>query len=84
MFYVYRIRGVKYPDRSNTGHREDLKQRFLDHNQGRNVSTALYRTWRLIFYLAFEKKEIALDFGRYLKPGSGKAFARKRLWKSDP
>lgn len=84
MFYVYRIRSVKYPDRSSTGLREDLKQRFSDHNQGRNVSTGPYRTWKLIFYSAFEKKEITLDFERYLKSGSGKAFARKRLWKSDP
>ena len=65
------------------GLREDLKQRFPDHNQGRNVSTAQYRTWKLIFYSAFEKKKIALDFERYLKSGSGKAFARKRLLKSD-
>jgi len=56
MFYVYRIRSIKYPDSSQTGLREDLKQRFSDHNQGRSVSTALYRTWKLIFYLAFEKK----------------------------
>ena len=27
-----------------------------------------------------EKKESALDFEKYLKTGSGKAFARKRLW----
>ena len=84
MFYVYRIRSVKYPDRPYSGLREDLKQRFSDHNQGRSVSTALYRSWKLIFYSAFEKKEIALDFERYLKSGSGKAFARKRLRKSDP
>ena len=84
MFYVYRIQSVKYPDRSYTGFTEDLKQRVSDHNQGRNVSTAPYRTWKLIFYSAFEEKEIALDFERYLKSGFGKAFARKRLWKSDP
>jgi len=83
MFNVYRIHRLKYLDSLYSGFREDLKQRFSDHNHGRNVSAAPYRPWKLIFYSAFEKKEIALDFECYLKSGSGKAFARKRLWKSD-
>gem|GEM_PF-2269319 len=49
MFDFFRDRRVKYPGHSNAGPRVDLKQRFSDHNQGRNVSTATYRAWKLIF-----------------------------------
>jgi hypothetical protein len=34
----------------------------------------------LITYLAFSDKELALSFERYLKGGSGHAFANHRLW----
>lgn len=83
MFYVYRIQSIDCPDRFYTGFTEDLKQRVLEHNRGRNISTATLRPWKLVFYSAFEENEMALEFERYLKSGSGKAFARKRLWKSN-
>jgi len=35
--------------------------------------------YKLIFYSAFENKVKVLDFEKYLKHGSGHAFARKRL-----
>jgi hypothetical protein len=31
-------------------------------------------------YLCFEDDRRAVDFERYLKTGSGQAFANKRLW----
>jgi hypothetical protein len=31
-------------------------------------------------YLAFDSEEKALDFERYIKIGSGHAFAQKRFW----
>jgi len=80
VFYVYRIQSVDNSDRFYTGFSEDLKQRIKDHNRGSNTSTAPYRPWKLVFYAAFETKEAAMDFERYLKTGSGKAFAAKRLW----
>jgi len=44
------------------------------------VSTANGRPWKLKRYIAFQSKPAALTFERYLKTGSGHAFARKRLW----
>jgi hypothetical protein len=35
--------------------------------------------WRLKTYLAFSDEKRALEFGKYLKSGSGRAFAKKRL-----
>jgi hypothetical protein len=36
--------------------------------------------WELVTYHAFQDKFKAYDFERYLKTGSGKAFASKRFW----
>ncbi len=80
MHYVYLIEsavkdGVRY-----TGFTGDLRQRMREHNAGKSVSTAGSRPWRLVTYLAFSTRSQALNFERYLKSGSGHAFARKRLW----
>ncbi|MDA0346955.1 MAG: GIY-YIG nuclease family protein [Verrucomicrobia bacterium] len=80
MYYVYRIQSINFRDQSYTGFSSDLEKRLAKHNAGGNRSTAPFRPWKLVFYAAFEKKESALDFEKYLKTGSGKAFARKRLW----
>lgn len=82
MYYVYRIRSELDPSKHYIGFTRDLKQRLADHSKGSNESTAPFRPWTLVFYAAFDQKETALAFERYLKTGSGKAFARKRLWPS--
>ncbi|MDA0348571.1 MAG: GIY-YIG nuclease family protein [Verrucomicrobia bacterium] len=81
MNYVYRLESIVDPNQHYTGFTTNLKIRFKAHNKGSNKSTAPFRPWKLVFYAAFEEKKSALDFERYLKSGSGKAFARKRLWK---
>jgi len=80
MHYVYRLRSERYPDQKYTGYSGDLKRRVRQHNSGQNTSTAPFRPWRLVFYAAFESETAARAFERYLKTGSGKAFAGKRLW----
>ena len=79
MYYVYLIRSEMHPSRRYVGSTEDLKQRLTDHNEGRNVSTAPFRPWRLVTYTAFANKEPALAFEHYLKSGSGHAFAKRHL-----
>ncbi len=80
MNYVYLIEGEG--GHRYVGYTENLRQRLLDHNAGKNPSTAAFRPWRLDAYLAFSSKLQALRFEAYLKSGSGHAFARKRLWKA--
>jgi predicted GIY-YIG superfamily endonuclease len=50
-----------------------------EHNAGVMKSTKSHRPWRLVFFAAFETLKKAKDFELYLKSGSGKAFAYKRL-----
>ena len=44
------------------------------------VYTSKYRPWKVVMYLCFEDERRAAEFERYLKTGSGQAFANKRLW----
>lgn len=65
------------------GSTKDLRLRFKQHNAGLSKATAPYKPWKLVWYGAFEDKKLAEDFERYLKTGSGKAFAYKRLANSE-
>jgi len=79
MFYVYILRSEIAQEQTYVGFTEDLKARLAKHNEGGSPHTAKYKPWRVIFYSAFHDKEKALDFEKYLKSHSGKAFANKRL-----
>ena len=80
MFYVYFLQSISYPDQIYTGYTTDIEQRIKNHNSGSTPHTAKYKPWRLHAYFAFEDKEIAYNFEKYLKTGSGRAFAKKKLW----
>jgi putative endonuclease len=80
MFYVYHLRSLPYPEQRYTGFTENLKERLTSHNRGESSHTAKFVPWSLVSYHAFSDKKLALDFENYLKTGSGRAFAHKRLW----
>jgi predicted GIY-YIG superfamily endonuclease len=80
MHYVYLLESESEPDRRYVGLTIDLRQRLQDHNAGKSSHTAKYRPWRIVTYVAFSNRSKAEAFERYLKSGSGHAFARKRLW----
>ena len=42
--------------------------------------TSKFLPWKLVTYVAFSDEQKARTFQRYLKSGSGHAFAGKRLW----
>lgn len=57
----------------------NLKARLGAHNAGRVTHTSKYRPWRIKTYVAFDQRDKAVAFEKYLKSGSGRAFAAKRL-----
>ena len=61
------------------GSTEDIANRLVFHNSGKVVSTKHGMPWTLKWYGSFENRNEAIDFERYLKTGSGRAFAYKRL-----
>ncbi len=80
MFYVYQLQSVLDPEQFYVGFTEDLKSRFAAHNRGESAHTSKFIPWHLLAYHAFAEKQTALNFEAYLKSGSGRAFAKKRLW----
>lgn len=58
----------------------DLKRRLQEHNAGKSYHTSKFKPWRLVTYVAFSDRAKAESFERYLKSGSGHAFANRRLW----
>ena len=80
MHYVYLIESIAVSTQRYVGMTADLKRRLQDHNSGKSSHTAKSKPWRLVTYLAFTDKAKAVSFERYLKSGSGQAFANKRLW----
>jgi putative endonuclease len=80
MWYVYLLQSKAVVDQRYVGLTSDLKQRVGEHNAGKSPHTSKYLPWKLVTYVAFSDERKAETFERYLKSGSGHAFARKRLW----
>ncbi len=80
MHYVYLLQSERFPDQRYIGVTSDLKQRIPDHNAGKSPHTSKFAPWRLVTYVAFSDKHKAETFERYLKSGSGHAFAKRRFW----
>jgi putative endonuclease len=80
MHYVYLLRSTKDVTQRYVGVTSDIEGRLGDHNGGKSPHTAKFRPWRLVTYIAFTERAQAETFERYLKSGSGHAFANKRLW----
>lgn len=78
MYYVYILKSLS-GGQIYKGFTTDLKRRIVEHNAGQSFATKPYTPWKLIFYAAFESEDLAKGFEKYIKFGSGWAFARKRF-----
>jgi predicted GIY-YIG superfamily endonuclease len=79
VFYVYVLRSQSCPDQRYTGLTADLKTRLQKHNNGEVPHTSKFTPWKLETYIAFRTRDQAAAFERYLKSGSGRAFATRHL-----
>lgn len=79
MKYVYILQSEQDAGHFYTGITDDLRTRLSKHNSGEVAHTAKYRPWRVKSYVAFTDEDRALAFEKYLKSGSGRAFAKARL-----
>ena len=57
----------------------DVRGRLSDHNTGRCPHTARRRPWQLHVVMEFADEATATRFERYLKSGSGRAFAKRHF-----
>jgi predicted GIY-YIG superfamily endonuclease len=79
MHYVYILRSVAEPKRIYVGCTQDIRARFEKHCSGEVPHTSKFRPWKIVWYCAFQSKDKAYTFEKYLKIGSGQAFSHKRL-----
>ena len=82
MKYVYLIQSIPFPGERYIGITSNIDSRLSDHNEGKSYHTSKYKPWKLITYTAFSDDQKALEFEKYLKSGSGRAFAIKHFWYS--
>lgn len=80
MFYTYIVESKSAPGKRYIGHTSNLKQRITEHNSGKCPHTSKRLPWELKLYIAFETLPQAQHFERYLKSGSGHAFANRHFW----
>ena len=78
--YVYLLRSENEPERRYVGLTSDLERRLEEHNAGKSIHTNKHRPWRVVVAIWFADSERAAAFERYLKHGSGHAFASRHLW----
>ena len=78
MQYVYILKSLK--DQSYyKGCTDDLRQRVKKHNSKGVKYSSTKAPFELEWYCAFKNKKKAFAFEKYIKSGSGFAFAKKHL-----
>jgi putative endonuclease len=77
--YVYILTTKTPPARYYVGSTSDLKRRLQEHNTGKSAHTAKYRPWIIKNAFWFSEDEKGFAFEKYLKTGSGRAFAKKHF-----
>ena len=78
--YVYLLRSKSYPKQRYVGLTADLKRRLSEHNAGKSPHTSKYAPWEIVVAVYFKNRAKAEVFERYLKQGSGHAFANRHFW----
>ena len=77
-FYVY-ILISDSENRHYVGVTIDLNKRLEDHNRGAVFHTSKYRPWKIQTAIAFDSKEKAYAFERYLKSHAGREYAKRHF-----
>ncbi|HVC46401.1 MAG TPA: GIY-YIG nuclease family protein [Terracidiphilus sp.] len=78
MKYVYVLQSLS-GEHYYTGITDDLEARLSKHNSGAVTHTSKFQPWRIKSYVVFTDEARAIAFEKYLKSGSGRAFAKARL-----
>ena len=80
--FVYILCSEVDPSRHYVGNTSDVDQRLEWHNHGPCGYTVSHRPWRIAVSIEFPTEQEALCFERYLKSGSGRAFAQRHFGSS--
>ena len=77
--FVYILKTCGEPTRYYTGVTSNVPARLAAHNAGLSRHTAHHRPWQIDVVVEFDDEQRALRFEKYLKSGSGCAFAKRHF-----
>ena len=77
--FVYVLKATGDTPHFYIGLTSDVKARLSGHNAGHCPHTASRRPWQLQVVIEFSDEKRAIRFERYLKSGSGRAFAKRHF-----
>ena len=77
--FVYVLKNHESPPKYYTGITSDVVKRIAIHNAGACIHTAKHAPWCIDLVIEFQDERRALALERYLKSGSGVAFAKRHL-----
>lgn len=80
MKYIYLLESTSYPDKRYIGITSNLNHRLKEHNAGKSPHTAKFKPWKVVVAIRFADDHRAEVFEKYLKSGSGSAFAKRHFW----
>jgi len=78
MFYTYVLLSLK-DYKLYIGFTEDLKKRFLEHQNGKVLATKNRRPLKLVYYEACLSEKLAIKREKFFKTGFGRRFLKIRL-----
>ena len=77
--FVYLLRSRTDETAHYVGITNDVSRRLAEHNRGTSFHTSRGGPWQLVVSIEFANSEGAAHFERYLKTGSGRAFAKRHF-----
>jgi putative endonuclease len=77
--FVYVLHSITKPNESYVGITSNITGRLKWHNTGPSGHTLRYRPWAVSVVMEFPTENEARRFERYLKSGSGRAFAKRHF-----
>ena len=79
MHYLYVLQSDVDEARHYVGSTTDPERRLGEHNAGKSTHTNKHKPWRFTELIGFADRFKARRFERYLKSGSGRAFAKRHF-----
>jgi predicted GIY-YIG superfamily endonuclease len=79
MNFVYILQSEADNSRYYVGISSGPTRRLGEHNGGKSIHTNKHGPWKLTVTIGFADSAKAAEFERYLKSGSGRAFAKKHF-----
>jgi len=80
MKWVYLLESLPHPTQQYVGLTDNVSKRLAAHNAGQSSHTAKYKPWKLVAAIRLADDKHARAFEKYLKSGSGRAFAKSHFF----